>query len=122
MKAVEFNDQNMVFNKPEDMTDEQCEPLHAKAYDLFVGPKEDDVYPAIDSVWELDAEDIKLINLTGKIRLTIFGRGMPPISLRVEDIEPGEAIIEFNNGKNITISEEPTGKIISLPKPKIILP
>lgn len=111
MKAVKFNDQNMVFNKPEDMTDEQCEPLHAKAYDLFVGPKEDDVYPAIDSVWELDAEDIKLINLTGKIRLTIFGRGMPPISLRVEG-EYEETALEV----------EPTGKIISLPKPKIILP
>lgn len=82
MKPSNFKDENSVFTKPSNMGHDECSSLPAKRYDLNIG--EGKFYPAIDSVWELTDEELALINKTKKIRLTILGSGMPPVSLNVE--------------------------------------
>ncbi len=74
----EFVESNFTFNKPADMTDEQCSSLR-----VFKG-QDSEGMPVIISKWKLNPEDLKLLNETGEIYLTICGNGMPPVGLSVE--------------------------------------
>ncbi len=76
MKAIEFEGQNHVFDKPENMTDEECGSLAVNFN------REQSV-----SCWELDEEDIKNILKHKRIWLGVLGSGHPPVFLTTEEPE-----------------------------------
>lgn len=71
MKPVQFKEQNVIYIKPDGMTDEQCSSLHA-----FKGGDGN-----IVSCWEPSKEDIKRIKAGGKVWLTVKGISQPPVHL-----------------------------------------
>lgn len=79
MIAVEFEQQNCILGKPENMTDEQCLPLP-----VFKG-KDTSGFNIIISCWKLSKEDIEEINKNGTIYLSIVGNNMPPVALITEN-------------------------------------
>lgn len=84
MLPTSFPDQNTVFAKPHDMTDEQCMDLPVWKGNV---PFDDEgtMFPAIISCWKLSKEDLKEIQRTGVIWLSITGHGMPPVSVFTEN-------------------------------------
>lgn len=81
MKPVEFKDQTMVFRKPENMTDKQCQSLPAKQHHIDI---EGSKFNAIESVWELTDEEIREVLQSKRIRLRVIASGMPPVELMAE--------------------------------------
>lgn len=77
MRGVKFDDQNCVFGKPSDMSDEEC-------YSLPVKKTKNGGFNSLESVWELSESEIELIIKSKRIRLGIIGEGMPPVYLIVE--------------------------------------
>lgn len=77
MKGVTFKDQNCVFGKPENMTDEECSSLPVKR-------TYKDGYDSLESVFELSDEELEIIKKSKRIRLGIIGQGMPPVYLQAE--------------------------------------
>lgn len=79
-----FPEQNTVYGKPEDMTDEQCMSLP-----VWKGPvpvdDEGSTVPAIISCWQLSKEDLEEINRTGVIWLSVTGTHLPPVSVFTEN-------------------------------------
>lgn len=73
MKAKEFPEQNMVFTKPQSMTDEECGSLPA-----YRGEGQ------IISCWEVTPEDLERIKETGVIWLSVSGAGQPPVYIGTE--------------------------------------
>jgi len=92
MKPVEFKGQTHNFRKPETMNDNQCQSLPALVHAIDI---EGEKFNAIESVWELDDEEIKHLIESKRIRLRVIGSGMPPVNLFVEPKE--ESIIDFDN-------------------------
>lgn len=78
MIPVPFDQQNTVFGKPEDMTDEECGPLPA-----HIGHDEHG-FQIVVSCWQLSPEEIKQISETGKLWCCVVGPFVPPISLHTE--------------------------------------
>ena len=78
MIACSFPQSNHVFDKPENMSYDECDPLC-----VWVGPTQDN-YPVVISCWKLTKEELEEINKTGRVWLTVFGRGMPPVALTVD--------------------------------------
>ena len=79
MLPVDFKEANFTFNKPSDMTDEQCSSLR-----VFKGQYSDGM-PCIISKWQPNKEDIEAINNGEGIYLSITGHGMPPVSIFTEN-------------------------------------
>jgi len=75
MRPIDFPESNIVFGKPNSMTDEQCFSISA-----YKGTNADGI-PVINTVWMPSFEDIKAINEGRPIILSICGEGMPPVSL-----------------------------------------
>jgi hypothetical protein len=74
MMPVEFPESNKVLGKPMNMSDEECMSL----------PVYSDGKVCV-SCWQLNKEDLDLIQQTGRIYLTILsGPSQPPVSLQVE--------------------------------------
>ncbi len=82
MTGVEFKDQNCVFGKPPNMTEDECGSLPAKR-------TSNNGFPAVESVFELSDEEIELINKTKRIRLGVIGNTMQPVYLSVENENSG---------------------------------
>jgi hypothetical protein len=78
MQPITFPEANFIFNKPSEMTDEQCGDLPVAKL------KDPDGVPLIISCWELSEEDKARVAETGSIWLTICGTGMPPVGLQTE--------------------------------------
>lgn len=76
--AIDFKEANFTFVKPPSMTDEQCYPLQ-----VFRGVDANG-FPVIVSKWQLNAEELKLIQETGVMYLIVTGEQTPPVSLHVE--------------------------------------
>lgn len=74
MKPIEFEGQNKVFLKPQNMTDEECSSL----------PVNQNEEQSV-SCWELDENDIKDIIKNKKIWLGICGKGHPPVFLLTQE-------------------------------------
>lgn len=74
----DFPESNFTFNKPANMTDDQCGPL--KVHKGIDGEN----FPIIISKWKLTDEELEQIKTTGVVYLTIYGSGMPPVSLSVQ--------------------------------------
>ena len=78
MMPISFEQQNALFGKPANMTDEQCMSLP-----VWMG-HDTNGFPVIISKWKLSKEDIEDINRTGEIWLSIFSTGMPAVALQTE--------------------------------------
>lgn len=87
MKPVEFKGQTHNFRKPETMNDNQCQSLPALVHAIDI---EGEKFNAIESVWELDDEEIKHLIESKRIRLRVIGSGMPPVALFIEPKEHKE--------------------------------
>ena len=95
MKPVEFKGFTHDFRKPETMNEKQCESLPALVHTIDI---EGEKFNAIESVWQLDDEEVKQLLESRLIRLRVIANGMPPVNLFVEPIENiGVAIEELNN-------------------------
>ncbi len=84
MLPTSFPESNFTFNKPADMTDEECMALpvwKGEAKDPDTGT----AFPVIFSCWKLSYEDMREIQRTGCIWLSITGQGMPPVALFTEN-------------------------------------
>jgi hypothetical protein len=79
MLPTDFEQRNFVYQKPANMTDEECMDLP-----VFRGVTPDG-WPCIISKWKLSKEDLEEIQKTGAIYLSITGYGMPPVLLFTED-------------------------------------
>lgn len=79
MLPTSFEQANFVFQKPQNMTDEECMDLPT-----FVGFTTEGM-PCIISCWKFSKEDLEEIQKTGCIFLSITGHGMPPVSLFTEN-------------------------------------
>lgn len=75
MKPIEFNEQNKVLLKPENMTDEEC-----KSLPVFSNGKE------CISCWQLSDEEIEKLKETKCIWLGVLsGQTQPPVFLNVDN-------------------------------------
>lgn len=74
MKPIKFKEQNHCIQKPESMTDEQCNSLPC-----HIDYKNHQVI----SCWELTKEELEFINKTGKIYLSVMDIPPPPVALCV---------------------------------------
>lgn len=84
MLPTSFPQQNFIFSKPKDMTDEQCMDLSVwkgETTDFETGQD----FPVIISCWKLSKEDLDEIQKTGVVWLSITGKGMPPVSMFTEN-------------------------------------
>jgi hypothetical protein len=79
MIPTSFDESNHVLDKPKDMAREQCDALS-----VFVGQTQDGL-PVVISCWKLTKEELEQINKTGRVWLWVYGAGMPPVSLTVEN-------------------------------------
>ena len=68
MKPIEFDGQNTVLQKPESMTDEECQPLPC-----FRDGKQ------VISKWELTEEEQEHVAKHGFIWVSVIGDNQPPI-------------------------------------------
>jgi hypothetical protein len=79
MHPIEFDEQNHVYQKPENMTDEQCKPLP-----VFQGT-DDAGFPIIVSCWQLSEDELREINNnSGRIWLGITANVQPPVWIMAE--------------------------------------
>lgn len=83
MRAIDFPESNMTFNKPTTMDDAECLPLH-----VYVG-KDAKGMPYINSVWQPNKEDIEAIVAGRPIILSVCGGSIPPMMMFTCD-EKGE--------------------------------
>lgn len=84
MDPVNYEGTNKVWNKPNDMTDDQCMPLHVKQGLTYV---EGEPFPISQSAWKPTAEDLQRLNDGGVIYLGIFGIGHPVVSVSTVEHE-----------------------------------
>jgi hypothetical protein len=87
MIPVNFPEQNTVFTKPENMTDEQCGSLPTWIGNIQVS--ENTSFPHVVSCWELSPEELEQVAKTGKIYLAIVGH-QPPVFLTPFNPIPNE--------------------------------
>jgi hypothetical protein len=79
MQGVKFPEQTTVFGKPAGWKDEDCYGLPV-AQTVYTNSDGKNVACLI-SCWELMPEELAEIQQSGKIYLSITGKGMPPVSL-----------------------------------------
>lgn len=75
MEATDFENSNHVFDKPSDMSRDECDPLN-----VFVGFTEDQ-HPIVISCWKPTKEELEEINRTGRIWCWHWGHQLQPHSL-----------------------------------------
>lgn len=74
MFPASFDESNLVLDKPDDMTHDQCDPLS-----VFRGNTNDGL-PVVISCWKCTAEELKEIQRTGRVWVMVYGITMPPIA------------------------------------------
>jgi len=72
MVPVAFAEANMVLDKPDCMSRDQCEPIN-----VCVGQSGN--VNVIISCWKLTKEELEEINRTGRVWLHVLGTQMPPV-------------------------------------------
>lgn len=75
MRPIDFRGSNITFNKPDNMTDEECVPLHA-----FKGQTETK-HPVIITLWQPSKEDLDALNEGQPIHIQLTSQVMPPIAV-----------------------------------------
>jgi len=86
MGPIEFKEQNLILTKPQSMTDKECQSLPVLR--LETGQ--------IVSCWKLSEKDLKKINTTGVVWLSVWsGRSAPPVAVTVDQ----PFIMELQSGE-----------------------
>lgn len=67
-----FDEANLVLDKPEGTTYDQCEALQVLRAQYGDGT------PVVFSCWKLTPEELAEVNRTGRVWLAIYGETMPP--------------------------------------------
>lgn len=75
-----FDESNDVLGRPVDMSDDDCAPLSIYRH------VPDEGFPLMISCWKFTKEELDEINRTGRIWLTVYGVGHPPV--HVSGIKP----------------------------------
>lgn len=72
MKPINFPESNFVFERPDDMSEEQCGslPVHKG--------RDKDGFPTIISCWELSPDDMEMVKSTDKVWIYVTSHSMPP--------------------------------------------
>lgn len=78
MMPHHFKEANTIYTKPQGWTDEDCSSISACVATVGNGDK------VIVTFWKPSYEDIQAIMAGGGIYMTVFGNGLPPISLTTE--------------------------------------
>ena len=73
----EFPEGNVTLQRPEGMSEEECNPL--KVHRGIDG----DGFPVVISKWEMTPEEKEEFERTGVIYLTVIGQTMPPVKMEV---------------------------------------
>lgn len=84
MMPIDFAEANQTFQKPAEMTDEECQSIRA-----FLIADEDKKRQHIITAWRPNKEDIEAINAGRPIYLHITHNCMPPVWIYTYD-EKGE--------------------------------
>jgi hypothetical protein len=74
---INFIGSNFTFQKPADMTEEECASLHVQKCKVLGAP-------ASISCWELSDAEREEVAKTGRVWLTIVGAGHPPVMIGTE--------------------------------------
>lgn len=77
MKPIEFEEQNFEFKKPKSMTDKECGSLPC-----FIDKNEK--HPQVISCWKLSEEELKEIQKTGIVWMSVFAFPVPPVWIGAE--------------------------------------
>lgn len=85
MLPTTFPESNFTFEKPKDMSDEECMSLPVWKGSSAPDPDTGNQFPMIISCWKLSYEDLQEIQKTGCVWLSITGHGMPPVSVFTEN-------------------------------------
>lgn len=72
MKPVEFEQQDIILGPPPDMERGTCGGLPIRRLTNDIGP-------TMESYWKPSAEDLKMLNEGGHVRLNVYGHGHPPV-------------------------------------------
>jgi hypothetical protein len=75
MEPCNFEGSNVVLQRPDGMTDEECAPLCVRREVLA------DTYPVVMSCWKLTEEEFQELLKTKRVWLTVYGVTMPPVAL-----------------------------------------
>jgi hypothetical protein len=75
MRAIDFPEANVIFKKPDSMSDEECHEI--SAYQDI----EEDGTPYTITVWQPNKEDIEAINAGRQICVKMIGAAPAPIVL-----------------------------------------
>lgn len=70
--AASFDEANVVLDKPQGMSYEECEALS-----VWRGPTQGG-NPVVVSCWKLTQEELEEINRTGRVWLMLYGETMQP--------------------------------------------
>lgn len=73
MVPTSFDEENTVLDTPPGLSPELCAPLP-----VWVGSTTDGL-PVVVSCWKLTQEELKEIQQTGRVWITVLGVGMQPI-------------------------------------------
>lgn len=84
MFPTSFDEANRVYDKPSDMSYEQCEALS-----VWAG-KNTDGGDVIVSCWKPTAKELEEINKTGRVWCIFYGTGLPPHCLSGQSPFEGE--------------------------------
>jgi hypothetical protein len=75
MEPCSFEGENTILARPEDMTAEQCDPLSV------LRTKDTQGLPLVISCWKPTREEMREIQRTGRVWLSVVGETMPPAVL-----------------------------------------
>jgi hypothetical protein len=75
MELTSFDEANTTFDKPSDMTYDECQVAS-----VFKG-RDEDGYPVVITCWKVTAEELEEIQRTGRVWCTHAGHGLQPHSL-----------------------------------------
>lgn len=81
MNPVEFPERTHILNKPDNMTDEECNS--GFPCQLEIAPMTAGSVNKWTSVWEPTEEELMSIIQGGKVKLEIYAPGHPPVSVSV---------------------------------------
>jgi hypothetical protein len=88
MKTVKFEISNIVFTKPEGMTDDECRPLHA-----YRSNEKDPMHPFVLTAWEPSAEDLKAFKEGKPLWMKTAGHGFVPTAMFTMPEEAAEEVL-----------------------------
>lgn len=102
MEPITFEQKNRTYAKPKDMTDEECASLETwegtdtKGHNMII------------SLWMPSAKEIEDIKNGNGVWLSVYGQGMPPVSLYTENpfTKYEQALEDAINGIADTVEEE----------------